>query len=132
MEQQKKLAVLRHSVAHLAAHAITELFPGTLLTIGPATEEGFFYDVLPPRSLKEEDLPVIEQRMHELAAKNYPIEHKEISKREARELFKDNPFKLELIDGIEGDMVGLSVQGDFKDLCRGGHEASTGSLKYFK
>lgn len=132
MEQQKKLAVLRHSTAHLLAHALVELFPGTLLTIGPATEEGFFYDVLPPRSLKEDDLPVIEQRMRELAQKNYPIEHHEISKKEARELFKGNPFKLELIEGIEGDMVGLSVQGDFKDLCRGGHEASTGLLQHFK
>nr|MBA2307653.1 threonine--tRNA ligase [Candidatus Dependentiae bacterium] len=131
MEQQKKLAILRHSTAHLLAHALVELFPGTLLTIGPATEEGFFYDVLPPRSLKEDDLPVIQERMRELVAKNYPIEQQEISKEQARELFKDNPFKLELIEGIPGEAVGLAVQGDFKDLCRGGHEASTGVLQHF-
>lgn len=132
MEHEKDLKVLRHSAAHLAAHAIMELFPDTLLTIGPATEEGFFYDILPARNLKEEDLAIIENRMKELAAKNLPIEHKEISKAEARALYKNNPFKLELIDQLPGDMVGLSVQGDFNDLCRGGHVASTGALKAVK
>lgn len=129
---QKDLSILRHSAAHLAAQAIMQLYPGTLLTIGPATEEGFFYDVLPPRNLKEEDLHAIEKRMHELAQKNYPIEHTELSKTEARGMYAGNPFKLELIDEIPGDTVGLSVQGDFKDLCRGGHVASTGELKHFK
>ncbi|MBA3751629.1 threonine--tRNA ligase [Candidatus Dependentiae bacterium] len=132
MEQQKKLEVLRHSAAHLLAHAVLELFPDTLLTIGPATEEGFFYDALLSRSLKEEDLPTIEKRMQELSLKNFPIEHRQISKQEAREIFKDNPFKLELIEGIPGETVGLSSQDGFRDLCRGGHEASTGDIKYFK
>lgn len=129
---QENLKVLRHSAAHLLAQAVSELFPGTKLTIGPATEEGFFYDLLPTKNFKEEDLPKIEQRMHELSAKNLPIIHKEISKTEARKLYKDNPFKLELIDGLEGEMVGLSTQGDFYDLCRGGHVASTGDIKHFK
>ncbi len=93
MNDQQDLKVLRHSAAHLAAHAILELFPGTKLTIGPATEEGFFYDILPVQNLKEEDLAVIEKRMHEISQKKYPIEHKEISKAEARKLYKDNPFK---------------------------------------
>ena len=132
MNDQQDLKVLRHSAAHLAAHAILELFPGTKLTIGPATEEGFFYDILPLHNLKEEDLALIEKRMHEISQKNYPIEHKEISKAEASALFKDNPFKIELIEQIPGDTAGLSVQGDFKDLCRGGHVASTGDIKYFK
>src|SRR3546814_10710398 len=70
--------------------------------------------------------------MHEISDLDYKIEHKEISKQEARELYKNNPFKLELIDNIPGDYVGLSVQGDFKDLCRGGHVLSTGEIKYFK
>ncbi len=126
------LKTLRHSAAHLAAQAIMELFPGTLLTIGPATEQGFFYDILPERNLKEEDLAAIEQRMKELAEKNYSIEHKEISKDEARKLYAGNPFKLELIEGLPGETVGLSVQGDFKDLCRGGHVASTGDIKHVK
>ncbi len=129
---QKDLNVLRHSAAHLAAQAIMELYPGSLLTIGPATEEGFFYDVLPPRNLKEDDLKAIEERMRELSQKNYPITHKDISKDEARTMYKGNPFKLELIEEIPGDTVGLSVQGDFKDLCRGGHVASTGDIKHFK
>lgn len=132
MKDEKDIKILRHSAAHLLAQALLELFPGTKLTIGPATEEGFFYDMLPVHNLKEEDLALLEKRMHELSEKNYPIEHKEISKTEARELYKDNPFKLELIDQVPGDMVGLSVQGTFKDLCRGGHVASTGDIKYFK
>ncbi len=126
------LKVLRHSAAHLAAQAIMELFPGTLLTIGPATEEGFFYDILPEKNLKEEDLMAIEQRMKELVEKNYAIEHKEISKDEARKMYEGNPFKLELINELPGDTVGLSVQGEFKDLCRGGHVESTGGIKHFK
>ena len=129
---QKNLNVLRHSAAHLVAQAILELYPGTQLTIGPATEDGFFYDVLPEKNLKEEDLIAIEERMRELSKKNYPISHTNISKDEAREIFKGNPFKLELIEEIPGDTVGLSVQGDFKDLCRGGHVASTGGIKHFK
>lgn len=126
------LKVLRHSAAHLLAHAVTQLFPGTLITIGPATEEGFFFDFLPKETFKEEDLEKIEARMLELADKNYEIEHKDISKEEARKLYKDNMFKLELIDGIEGDTVGLSIQGDYYDLCRGGHVKSTGELKNIK
>lgn len=70
--------------------------------------------------------------MHEIAARKLPLTHKEISKKEAGELYKNNPFKLELINGLDGDMAGLSEQGDFFDLCRGGHVASTGDIKYFK
>jgi threonyl-tRNA synthetase len=132
MENNQDLKIVRHSAAHLAAHALKELYPDVKLTIGPATEEGFFYDIQPKHNLKEEDLARIEQRMHELAQKNLPIIHKEISKEEARKLYKDNPFKLELIDAIPEDTVGLAVQGDFYDLCRGGHVASTGDIKYFK
>ncbi len=132
MEEQKDLKVLRHSAAHLAAQALMELYPGTKLTIGPATEEGFFYDFLPVHNLKEEDLPRLEEKMKELSAKNIPITHTEISKEEARKMYKDNPFKLELIDQLPGETVGLSVQGDFKDLCKGGHVASTGEIKHFK
>lgn len=132
MESKEDLKVLRHSAAHLLAHALSELYPEVKLTIGPATEEGFFYDIILPNNLKEEDLDIIEKRMHEISDLDYKIEHKEISKQEARELYKNNPFKLELIDNIPGDYVGLSVQGDFKDLCRGGHVLSTGEIKYFK
>lgn len=132
MNDKNDLAILRHSAAHLAAHALSELFPGIKLTIGPATAEGFFYDFLPVETLKEKDLPAIEARMREISQRNLPITHEEISKEKARELYKDNPFKLELIEQIPSDVVGLSRQGDFYDLCRGGHTASTGEIKYFK
>lgn len=132
MNSDNDLKILRHSAAHLLAHAVIELFPKTLLTIGPATQEGFFYDFLPETNFTDADLAAIEARMHILADKNLAISHQEISKEKARELYKNNPFKLELIEGIPGDSVGLSIQGDFYDLCRGGHVSSTGLLKNFK
>lgn len=130
-EQEAQLAVLRHSVAHLLAQAMLQLYPKTQLTIGPSTQDGFFYDFLPETNLKETDLELVSTRMKELAAKNYPITHEEISKTEARKIFANNPFKMELIEGIPGETVGLSRQGDFIDLCRGGHVKSTGEIKHF-
>ncbi len=132
MNKNNDLQVLRHSAAHLLNHAVLELFPDAKLTLAPATETGFFSDILPTHNFKEEDLVILEQKMHDLAMRNLPLRHKEITKQEARELYKNNQFKLELIDGLEGDMVGLSEQGDFFDLCRGGHVSSTGDIKYFK
>jgi threonyl-tRNA synthetase len=132
MENQKQLAILRHSVAHLLAHAIMELYPDTLLTIGPATEDGFFYDILPKQNFHEADLEPISKRMHEIVKRNLPITHEEMDKEQARKLFAHNRFKLELIDGIPGPTVGIARQGNFYDLCRGGHVASTGLLAHFK
>lgn len=132
MESDKDLKILRHSAAHLLAHAVLELYPKTILTIGPSTEEGFFYDFLPTTNFKEEDLEKIEAKMHEISNRNLKIEHKEISKAEAIKLYKDNQFKLELINDIPGDTVGISSQGDFFDLCKGGHVESTGEIKFFK
>ena len=129
---EKDLSILRHSAAHLLAQAIQQLFPKTILTIGPATKEGFFYDFLPEKNFKDEDLVHIEERMHELSRQNIPLTHKQVSKDVARELYKNNKFKLELIDEIPGDTVGIADQGEFYDLCRGGHVASTGDIKYFK
>ncbi len=131
MEENKDLAILRHSTAHLLAQAVSELFPLTKLTIGPSTSHGFFYDFQPETNFKESDLELISQRMAELANNNLKITHEEMPKEQAREIYKNNPFKLELIDGIEGDTVGFSRQGDFYDLCRGGHVASTSLLKNF-
>lgn len=129
---EKDIGQLRHSAAHLLAHALIELFPKTILTIGPATKDGFFYDFLPETNLKESDLPAIEARMLEIANRNLPIEHAQIPKEEARALYKGNKFKLELIDGIPGDTTGLATQGNFHDLCKGGHVETTGQLKHFK
>jgi threonyl-tRNA synthetase len=131
-KQNEALNKMRHSAAHLLAHAVIELYPSTLLTIGPVTDEGFFYDFLPKRTFKDEDLPLIEAKMREIVARNLPITQREISKTEAKNLFANNPFKLDLINDIPGDTVGLSQQGDFIDLCKGGHVASTGQIQHFK
>jgi threonyl-tRNA synthetase len=130
-DHKEYLQSLRHSTAHLLAHAVSELYPETLLTIGPATQEGFFYDMLPKQNFKEEDLEPISTRMHEIVARNLPLTHEQMPKDEARKLFANNIFKLELIDGIPGETVGIARQGNFFDLCRGGHVASTGLLDHF-
>lgn len=126
------LKILRHSAAHLLAQAILELYPDTLLTIGPATSDGFFYDVLPSKNFKESDLEILENKMREISNRSLDILHCQITKNEARRIFKNNRFKLELIDSIDADYVGLSSQGDFKDLCKGGHVLNTSDIKYFK
>jgi threonyl-tRNA synthetase len=132
IDLDKDLMALRHSAAHLLAHAVSELYPDTILTIGPATEEGFFYDSLPKRNFKEEDLPKIEARMKEIADRNLPLTHEMMDKAQARELYKNNPFKLELINNIPDAQVGIARQGDFYDLCRGGHVSTTGLIKNVK
>ncbi len=132
MKPEHDLEKLRHSAAHLLAHAIKELFPHAQATIGPATATGFFYDFLPKQNFKEEDLPLIEKKMYEIAQRNLPIIHKQISKSKARALYKNNPFKLELIDQIPSNTVGIAEQGNFFDLCKGGHVESTGQINYFK
>ena len=123
---------VRHSAAHLLAQAVLELFPTTKLTIGPVTETGFFYDFLPEKNFKEEQIELIENKMREIAARNLKITGKDISKEEARRLFAGNQFKLELIDQIPDTTVTVYQQGDFVDLCKGGHVTSTKEIKYFK
>lgn len=132
MANEVQLEQIRHSAAHLLAHALSELHPGTLFTIGPAAEQGFFYDFLAPTSISEEELAAIEMRMHEISKRAYPITHKTVSKDEAQKLFAHNPFKLELIDQINDTEVGISQQGDFIDLCIGDHVKSTDKIKHFK
>ena len=132
MESHDHLYNLRHSAAHILAQAVVELFPGTLLTLGPVTETGFFYDFLPITNFKEEDLEKIQARMVEIVKRNEKIVGKEVSKDDARKLFKDNRFKLEIIDKIPDETVGIFSQGSFYDLCKGGHAASTGEVKHFK
>jgi threonyl-tRNA synthetase len=132
VSKQNNYSVMRHSAAHLLAHAISELFPDVLFTIGPATKEGFFYDVLPKNNFKESDLALLEEKMHEIAKRSLQISHTAIDKKTAQKLFAHNRFKLELIDGIEGETVGLAKQGDFIDLCKGGHVENTDQIKYFE
>jgi len=131
-KKNEKLEILRHSASHLLAHALMELYPNTILTLGPATKNGFFYDFLPENNLGESDLEKIAAKMLEIANRDLEITQQEITKKEALELYKDNPFKIELIEGIKDKTVGLSRQGDFYDLCKGGHVKSTGALKHFK
>lgn len=131
-EKNQHLHNLRHSAAHLLAQAVLELYPDTKVTIGPVTETGFFYDFLPTKNFKEEDLPLIEQRMHELAKRDYKIVGSQVPKDDARKLFPHNEFKREIIDQVEGDTVGIYYQGDFFDLCKGGHVDSIGCIQHFK
>lgn len=125
------MEILNHSAAHLLAHAVKELYPGSKLAFGPAIEEGFFYDILFEETLTDQDLLKIESKMHELAAKNYPIIKKVLSKEEAKEIFKNEAFKLEHLDEIEAPYTAY-FQGDFVDLCRGPHVKHTGLLKNTK
>jgi threonyl-tRNA synthetase len=124
---------LRHSAAHLLAHAIYHLYPDTLFGIGPATKEGFFYDIVKKEgTFKQEDLVKITAEMKRLVDLDIPLTHHHISKKEGRKIFSHNRFKLDIIDNqITDDVVGIATQADFIDLCKGGHVKSTGMLKYF-
>ncbi|MBU1700566.1 MAG: threonine--tRNA ligase [Candidatus Eisenbacteria bacterium] len=124
--------VFRHSSAHLMAHAVSELFPQAQPTIGPVVSEGFYYDFA-HEPFTPEDLEKIEKRMKEIVARNLPVERREISREEALEIFKDNPFKVEMIQELpEGEIVSAYQQGDFIDLCRGPHIPHTGMINAFK
>jgi threonyl-tRNA synthetase len=126
------LEVLRHSTAHAMAQAIQELYPGSKLTIGPPVENGFFYDIEVAGRISDEDLPRIEERMREIVERDLPIEREEVSKRQAEALYADNPYKLEIIGGLQDGDITIYRQGEFFDLCRGPHVTSTGSLGAFK
>src|SRR5215212_7219296 len=131
-ESSEGLEVLRHSTAHAMAQAIVELYPGSKLTIGPPIENGFFYDIEVAGRLTDEDLPRIEERMHEIVARDLPIEREDVSKAEAEDLYVDNPYKTELVEGLEDGEITVYKQGDFFDLCRGPHVPTTGKLGAFK
>ncbi|OGO43624.1 MAG: threonine--tRNA ligase [Chloroflexi bacterium RBG_16_60_22] len=123
---------MRHSASHVMAGAVLSLFPDARFGIGPAIEDGFYYDFDLPRSLTPEDLPVIEERMREIIKADLPFRHRELPRDAARKLFAAQPFKLELLDEIADDKAGVYEQGDFVDLCRGPHVASTGEIGAFK
>ena len=128
----EKLQIMRHSAAHVMAEAVLSLFPDAKFGIGPAIEDGFYYDFELPRPLSPDDLPLIETKMAEIIASNMPFVKEEVNKEEARRLFADQPYKLELIDEIPDEKVGLFRQGSFVDLCRGPHVGSTGEIDAFK
>tara|TARA_Y100000588_G_scaffold393267_1_gene508540 strand:+ start:317 stop:2257 length:1941 start_codon:yes stop_codon:yes gene_type:complete len=132
-DSERGLYILRHSCAHLLAQAVTELYPEARPTIGPPIEHGFYYD-FQMEPIGEEELRKIEKRMKELAKRNLPIEREEHDNESLREMFSNNPFKLEIMDDKIGHDVGSSSyrQGDFVDLCRGPHVSSTSQLRWFK
>ena len=123
--------LLNHSTSHLLAQAIQHLYPGVLFGFGPSIEDGFYYDMDLPVTLSEEDFPKIEAEMAKIASKNEPIVRKDITREEAFEIFKGNPYKLELIKEIK-EPISVYTQGDFTDLCHGPHLPSVGFIKHFK
>jgi len=131
-DEDEKLEIMRHSTAHIMAGAIQSIFPEAKFGIGPAIEDGFYYDFDLPRPLSPDDLPVIKAKMSEIITSNVPFVREEMGKEEARRLFATQPYKLELIDEIQDDKVSLYRQGTFVDLCRGPHVSSSGEIKAFK
>ncbi len=136
LKDPEGIEVLRHSCAHLMAHAVKCLFPSAQVTIGPVIEDGFFYDFsFKERSFTPEDLLVIEKAMQDIAKENLPIERTVIAREEAIQYFKsiNEHYKAEIIADLPAtETLTLYKQGDFTDLCRGPHLPHTGFLKDFK
>lgn len=130
--EETKLEKMRHSASHVMAEAVLSLFPEAKFGIGPAIEDGFYYDFDLPRTLNPDDLPVIEEKMRSIITADTPFVRKGLSKDEARKLFSDQPYKLELINELADETVSVYQQGSFTDMCRGPHVASTGEIKAFK
>ncbi|HMA90581.1 MAG TPA: threonine--tRNA ligase [Burkholderiales bacterium] len=129
------LEILRHSTAHLLAHAVKELFPDAQVTIGPVIENGFYYDFSYKRPFTPDDLSAIEKRMSEIARRDLPVTRKVMARDAAVKLFRDmgEAYKAEIIASIPAnEEISLYQQGEFVDLCRGPHVPSTGKLKVFK
>ena len=131
-DDPRAFEVLNHSCAHLLAHAMKRLYPGTGFGVGPAIEEGFYYDFSVPATVKIEDLPKIEAEMKKIVKENIAIKCYVLSKEEAKVKFANDKFKCELIDAVEDDVVSIYEQADYSDVCRGPHVLSTGQLKNFK
>lgn len=135
IKENEKLNVLNHSCAHLLAQAVKHLYHNAKFWVGPVIEEGFYYDIdLGDKTLTDEDLPKIEKEMKKCAKSDKRIYREEISKKEALERFKDDPYKIDLINRMDEDNTVIScyTQGDFTDLCRGPHVETTKKMKYFK
>ena len=134
IKEDKNLNVLNHSCAHLLAQAVKHLYPKALFWVGPVIDEGFYYDIdLGDDVIKEEDLPRIEKEMKKIAKDGKRIVRQELSREEALEKFKDDPYKIDLINNMEdGTVISCYTQGDFTDLCRGPHVDTVKELKYFK
>jgi len=132
LPKEERLERLRHSASHIMAEAVLAMFPDAKLAIGPPIDTGFYYDFDLPRPLTMEDLQVVEERMRESIARNHPFVQSAVGKEEARRLFADQPYKLELIDDLPEGEVSTFRHGDFVDLCLGPHAANTGQVRAFK
>ena len=130
--KELRLESMRHSAAHVMAEAVQSLFPEVKFGIGPAIEDGFYYDFELPRALVPEDLATIEAKMREIIAADLPFVREDISRAKAKKLFSEQPYKLELIDDLPDETVTVYRQGSFVDLCRGPHVSSTSEIKAFK
>lgn len=127
------LEVLRHSTAHLMAQALKRIYGDVKFGVGPVIEGGFYYDFDMDEKVSSDDFEKIEKTMKQIVNENYKIERKVVTREEAKDFFKDDPYKLELIDAIpEDENVTLYSQGEFTDLCRGVHVPSTSKIKEFK
>ena len=125
--------ILNHSTAHLLAHAVSLLYPNAKMGVGPAIEEGFYYDFdLGDIKLETKDLAKIEKKMMELSNKDLKINHYDLSKEEAKKLMASDPYKCELIDAVEGEMVHIYEQDGYIEVCRGPHVATTKKIRFFK
>lgn len=133
-EDEKGREIYWHSTSHIMAQAVKRLFPEAKLAIGPAIEEGFYYDFDLPRPLTDEDLEKIEEEMRKIIQADLPFRRREISREEAQKIFaaRGETYKLEILKDIEEDTVSIYEQGEFLDLCRGPHVPSTGYIKAFK
>ncbi|HUC88571.1 MAG TPA: threonine--tRNA ligase [Candidatus Paceibacterota bacterium] len=131
MENNEHLAHIRHSLAHLLGASVLELYPGSKLTLGPAIDNGFYYDIDVAGKITDADLGKIEKKMHELLKKWTTFEKQIINEKEAKKIFKGNEYKEELINGIEekGEEITLYTSGEFTDLCRGGHVENMKEIK---
>ena len=135
IKENEKLNILNHSCAHLLAQAVKHLYPEAKFWVGPVIEDGFYYDIdLGDKTLTDEDLPKIEKEMKKCAKADKRIYREEISKEDALERFKDDPYKIDLISRMDENSTVIScyTQGDFTDLCRGPHVETTKKMKYFK
>ena len=134
IKENAELNVLNHSCAHLLAQAVSHLYPHAKFWVGPVIDDGFYYDIdLGEDSLTEEDLARIEKEMKKCAKDNKRIVRREISKEEALEMFKDDLYKIDLINNMDdSSVISCYTQGDFTDLCRGPHVETTKEMKFFK
>ncbi|MGO1760214.1 MAG: threonine--tRNA ligase [Mammaliicoccus vitulinus] len=132
-EHEDALDILRHSTAHLMANALRRLYKDIHFGVGPTIDNGFYYDTDSSTPITEEDLPLIEEKMKEIIKENNPIIRREITRENALEIFKDDPYKIELIMSLpDNEIITVYDQGDFVDLCRGVHVPSTGYIQVFK